>query len=358
MRNTLAYQLSQKLFINDVEYVGADAILAFAQLLKSEAETEKQCIGQFLSEWFNEETTIELQTSGSTGKPKQITVKKDAMVASAQRTLQFLNLKPDNTALLCLSANYIAGKMMLVRSMIGQLKLYTTNINSNPLQQFHQKVDFAAMVPLQVSAILKENKKALINIQNLIIGGGYIDHQVAEDLSSININSWETYGMTETVSHIAMRNIRRKEKAFHVLPGISVTSDERNCLVVEPSDINEDRLVTNDIVEFNSSKEFLLLGRYDNVINTGGVKVMAEEIERKIGSSLPVPFAISWKKDIVLGQKVVLVCESKETVSLNILSSTLLSRYEFPKEIVCVDEIPITETGKIQRNILQQLIDK
>lgn len=358
MKKSFPYKLYQKLFIDEVEYIGTDALLAFAKQLVSEVESEKQYIGQFLIDWFSEETTIELQTSGSTGIPKKIVVKKEAMVASARRTIQFLKLQPNDSAMLCLSAKFIAGKMMLVRAIVGQLKLYTTSVNSNPIKSFHRKVDFAAMVPMQVSTIVKENKDLLNNIHHLIIGGGRVDNQLAEELYGVNANTWETYGMTETVSHIAMRNIRNEETTFNVLPGISVTSDERNCLVVEPSDINEHRLHTNDIVEFKSDNEFLLLGRYDNIINTGGVKVMAEEIERKIDSFLPVPIAISWKKDIVLGQKVVLVCESKETISLDMLSTALLSRYEFPKEVVFIDEIPKTETGKIQRKKLQQLINR
>jgi O-succinylbenzoic acid--CoA ligase len=358
MINADSYRRYQSLILNDIEYSGKDASLVLATQLLCDEEEEMRHIGQFVADWLNDETTIELQTSGSTGTPKKIQVKKAAMVASVKRTIDFFQLQPGNSALLCLSAKYIAGKMMLVRAMVGQLKLYTASVNSNPLQSLHYKIDFAAMVPLQVSRLINENKEILNNIRHLIIGGGSVNSALSQALHNLKTNSWETYGMTETVSHIALRNIKSEKAVFKLLPGLSVSVDERNCLVINSSDINESRLVTNDIVEFSSDDEFVLLGRFDNVINTGGVKVVAEELERKLLSSLSIPFVISWKKDDFLGQKIVLVCESSKPIMINELDFSSLTRYEIPKEVICIDEIPKTETGKVQRKKLQQLIDK
>ncbi|MCU4156941.1 AMP-binding protein [Carboxylicivirga sp. A043] len=356
MTNAYSYRLFQTIIYNDEGYRGKEAILTLAQQLVNDDEEEKHYIGQFLSDWLNDNDFIELQTSGSTGTPKIIKVKKVAMVASAKRTIEFLKLQPFDSALLCLSAKYIAGKMMLVRAMVGQLNLVTSTVSSNPMESISRDIDFAAMVPMQVATILEENKNAFKSIRHLIIGGGRVNAQISKALRTLKVNAWETYGMTETVSHIALRNIKDERTGFRVLPGISVLSDKRGCLLVEASDINEQPLVTNDIVKFNSSNEFTIKGRYDNIINTGGVKVIAEDIETKLAPSITVPFAISWKKDDLLGQKVVLVCQSKEPVILE--SIGFLTKFEWPREVICIDKIPMTETGKIQRKKLQQLIDK
>ncbi|WP_430815239.1 AMP-binding protein [Carboxylicivirga sp. RSCT41] len=358
MKNVKSYLSCHTLIFNGIKHEGKESLLSLAQLLLNEKDEEKNHIGRFLIDWLKEDETIELQTSGSTGTPKIIRVHKNAMIASAQRTLKFLELKPDSSALLCLSARYIAGKMMLVRALVGHLRLFTSPVSGIPLKSLHRRFDFVAMVPMQVIKILNENKEALNNIHHLIIGGGSVNTQVSAQLKELTTRSWETYGMTETVSHIALRSIKDAYASFIVLPGLSVTTDDRDCLVVEPSDVNEERLVTNDIVELKSDKEFVLKGRFDNIINTGGVKVMAEEIERKLCAILSIPFAVSWKTDDILGQKVVLVCESLKPLSLSDVDWTLLAKYELPKEIICIDEIPKTETGKIQREKLQQLIDK
>ncbi|MCG8582778.1 MAG: AMP-binding protein [Bacteroidales bacterium] len=358
MKKINTYQSYQTLVLNGFKHEGKGALTQLAKNLLNIDDEEKKHIGGFILDWVSDKDTVTLQTSGSTGVPKQITVKKDSMVASAQRTLKFLELKPESSSLLCLSAKYIAGKMMLVRAMVGHLKLFTTPVNSNPLKSYQRKFDFAAMVPMQVDKILREDSESLDAVRHLIIGGGSVSSQVSEKLREFATNSWETYGMTETVSHIALRNIKDNDAGFQLLPGLSIDIDERNCLVVEPSDINENRLITNDIVEIISDNEFILKGRFDNIINTGGVKVVAEEIERKLCPFVRKPYAISWRRDDVLGQRVVLVCESKEPVTIDDVDQTILAKYEFPKEVICVKTIPRTETGKIQRRKLQQLIDK
>ncbi|MBK3518503.1 AMP-binding protein [Carboxylicivirga marina] len=351
------YKLYTSIKIDGIVYDGNEAIQSYCDELISTGDEEKRAIANFLKQWFSEVEYITLKTSGSTGKPKDITVKKEAMVASARRTVSFLKLKEGSSALLCLSANYIAGKMMIVRALVGKLNLLISNVSSNPLSEIAGHIDFAAMVPLQVTTCLHDNPDVLNKIKTLIIGGGRVNPQLSDQLSVLECKTWETYGMTETVSHIAMRQINSRQKCFQLLPGINVVSDERSCLVVEPSEVNESQVVTNDVVEMCSPSSFLIKGRFDNIINTGGIKVIAEEIEAKL-SKLDMPFAISYREDLALGQRIVLVLQSSSSISIDEIDCSYLSKFERPKEVVCIKELPKTANGKIQRKKLRELITK
>lgn len=315
-------------------------LLAEALYLKENGQLFEKKIGKFLLEWLNNESFVFVQTSGSTGKPKQILLDKSAMIASAKATGTFFNLQPTTSALLCLSADYIAGKMMLVRAMTLGLHLDVVEPNSAPLES--KKYNFVAMVPMQVANSLDK----LHLVSTLLIGGTKVSFQLAESILKTNCRAYESYGMTETISHIAIKSIGEKE--FTVLPNVLISKDNRNCLVIEASELTTDKIITNDIVEILNPTQFILKGRIDNVINSGGVKIFPEEIEDKLAKYITVRFFIASKPDEKLGEKVILVIEGK-SFELDTIIFSRLSKYQIPKEIIFVDEFVETETNKINR---------
>ncbi len=315
-------------------------LLSEALYLKENGQLFEKAIGKFLFEWLNNESFVFVHTSGSTGKPKQIVLDKNAMMASAKATGLFFNLQPKKTALLCLSADYIAGKMMLVRAMTLGLHLVTVEPNSNPLS--NKKFDFVAMVPLQVANSLEQ----LHLVDTLLIGGTKVSYQLADQILKTNCNAFESYGMTETISHIAIKQIGAKE--FTVLPNVTISLDDRNCLVIEALEISSDKIITNDIVEILNPTQFILKGRIDNVINSGGVKIFPEEVEEKLSRYISTPFFIASESDEKFGEKVILVLEGKPFEIENAIFSDL-SKYQIPKEILFIDKFVQTETNKINR---------
>lgn len=315
-------------------------LLAEAIYLKEHGQLFEKAIGKFLLEWLNKESFVFVHTSGSTGKPKQIVLEKSAMIASAKATGTFFNLQPTTSTLLCLSADYIAGKMMLVRAMTLGLHLDTTEPNINPLS--NKKYDFVAMVPMQVANSLEK----LHLVETLLIGGTKVSYQLAENILKTKCQAFESYGMTETISHIAIKQIGEKE--FTVLPNVSISLDERNCLVIEAFELSKDKIITNDIVEILNETQFVLKGRIDNVINSGGVKIFPEEVEEKLSKYISTLFFIASLPDEKFGEKVILVIEGTSfDVDSSIFSD--LSKYQIPKEIVFIDEFVVTETNKINR---------
>jgi len=256
---------------------------------------------------------------------KTNSIAKTAMIASAKATGTFFNLQPKNTALLCLSADYIAGKMMIVRAITLGLYLDTVEPNSYPLE--NKKFDFVAMVPIQVANSLDK----IDFVSTLLIGGTKVSYQLAESILKYNCNAFESYGMTETISHVAIKPIGAKE--FTVLPNVKIAVDNRNCLVIEALELSSDKIITNDIVEILNETQFILKGRIDNVINSGGVKIFPEEVEEKLAKFLPTRFFIASTSDLKFGEKVILVVESKPFDVDNVIFSEL-SKYQIPKEIV------------------------
>ena len=315
-------------------------LLAEALYLKENGQLFEKEIGNFLLDWLNSESFIFAQTSGSTGKPKQILIQKSAMLASAKATGLFFNLQPKNTALLCLSTNYIAGKMMLVRAICLGLHIDTIDPTSAPLSS--KKYNFIAMVPMQV-----EKSIAKLNlVDKLLIGGTKVSYTLLESILKTNCNAFESYGMTETISHIAIKKIR--VKAFNVLPNVAISVDKRSCLVIEALELSQEKIITNDIVEIINPNQFILKGRIDNVINSGGIKIFPEEVEEKLAKYFSVPFFIGSKPDEILGEKVILVFEEKPfSIENNVFSE--LSKYQIPKEILFLETFERTETNKINR---------
>ena len=328
--------------INGV-HLDKEALFQLAYSSIKEGEAYEKELGEFLLDWLDDKETIQLTTSGTTGAPKIITIKKEAMVYSAIATGNFFDLHPQDKALLCLSARYIAGKMMIVRAMMLGLELDIIAPSSHLDDVVPNKsYDFVAIVPLQAENSLDK----LNQFKKIIIGGAKVSDDLALKLNSVNAKIYETYGMTETITHIAAKRIG--ETYFNTLEHVTITIDDRKCLVIDAPSITNEKIVTNDIVEIHNEKQFKWLGRYDNVINSGGIKLFPEQIETKLVSKIPNRFFITGLPDAVLGTKVVLVIEGKEQkIAPSIFD--ILDKFEKPKDILFLTEFVETETKKINR---------
>ena len=315
-------------------------------------------IEEFLEEWNNPSPYVHVKTSGSTGAPKPMLVEKRRMLASARITCDFLGLRPGDTALLCMSLDYIAGKMMVVRSLERGLKLTTVPPSGHPLSTsnlppstFHIP-HFTAMVPLQVYNTLQvpEERERLKQIRHLIIGGGAIDDSLAAELKDFPNNIWSTYGMTETLSHIALRRLNGPEASewYTPFPSVHLSLSDEGCLIIDAPEVCPEPLVTNDIAELKQGR-FRILGRKDNVICSGGLKIQAEELERQLRPHMSAPFVITKRPDEKFGEVVVLVTEGSPS-DARIICERILPKYHQPKAYLHLDQIPLTETGKIARH--------
>lgn len=323
-------------------YFSTEELVALAiSYEKSKFEYEQEW-GQFLTKWLDKNDSLEVQTSGTTGKPKVMKVLKQAMINSAKATGDFLQLKASDLALCCLPVKYIAGKMMLVRAMVLGLELDLVAPKSNPLENNFKEYDFVAMVPLQVEHSLKQ----LNQIKKLIIGGVKLNQALENQLITTSCQIFESYSMTETVTHIALKKIG--EKLFTVLPNVAITTDDRDCLVINAPLLNPDKIITNDIVDIVSENQFIWKGRIDNVINSGGIKLFPEQIEEKLANKLSQRFFVTAINDEKLGDKVVLVIEGNE-FALPETTFEPLDKYEKPRAIYFLPTFLETETGKIKR---------
>ncbi len=328
----------------------------------------------FLAEWHNDSPTVLVHTSGSTGEPKPLLVEKRRMEASARITCSFLGLREGDTALLCMPLDYIAGKMMVVRSLTCGLRLISVEPSGNPLGTVVDSIDFAAMVPLQVynSLQVPEERERLLAIRHLIIGGGAIDDRLAQALAAFPNNVWSTYGMTETLSHIALRRLNGPDRSDWYTPfdSVNVSLNADGCLVIDAPAVHDGPLVTNDIAELEPqtlhysppflegqrlSPRFRILGRKDNVICSGGIKIQMEEVERLLRTHMRVPFMITKAPDEKLGEQVVLLTESSDIATLQAVCRSVLPKYFVPRRIVTVDRLPLTDTGKPARAEAQRI---
>jgi O-succinylbenzoic acid--CoA ligase len=308
-----------------------------------EGEPYEKAIGDFLLYWFDSKEYIEMTTSGTTGTPKVIRVRKQAMVNSALATGTFFDLGPETKALHCLPTQFVAGKMMLVRAFVLGWELDLTEPVSEPLKRNDTIYDFCAMVPMQA----KHSLDKLHQVKKVILGGAKVDKALAGQLRLLPTKVYETYGMTETITHIAAK--KAGEEAFTVLPGITVKEDERHCLVINAPAVNDAPVITNDVVKVLNDKEFIWLGRFDNVINSGGVKLFPEQIEEKLSGKIERRFFVKGIPDDELGEKLVLVIEGEAyDIAKNVFSK--LGKFEKPKEILFVEKFTETASGKIVRD--------
>lgn len=318
----------------------------------AETDFERSVIA-FIENWFAPEPTIEVKTSGSTGAPKIIEVEKIKMMHSARRTLDFLNLKQGDTALLCLPVEYISGMMMIVRSIVGGLRLNVLNSSASPLKDLAREADFAAMTPLQV----KNSLDNLSKIRKLIIGGAGVDASLQAELQKYHTESYETYGMSESLSHIALRQIAPKlQPDFTAFEGINIEQSDRGTLIFSDPEINPERFETNDLVEISGTNRFKFLGRADLVINSGGLKISPEPLEGLCKQYLENDVLFLGLPDEKLGQQLILAVEGSENSDTELKVENLLAAIEAeytrnhkPKKVIYVAEFPRTPNGKVDR---------
>jgi O-succinylbenzoic acid--CoA ligase len=304
-------------------------------------------VSDFLTEWNNDKPFIWANTSGSTGIPKKVKLWKSKMVASARMTGSFFGLKKGQNALLVLSPNYIAGKMMIVRALIHEMDLVLGRISSVPFNELDLKIHFTAMIPTQVKELMA-NDVSFDNIQHLIIGGAPIGNDLKKEISTLSTRCFATFGMTETLSHIALAEINENDLVFETLPGISIGLNSKKCLTISAPSLLDSDIETNDVVELIGHNKFIWKGRSDFVINSGGVKLHPELIEKRLASFIEQPFFISSESDAKFGDVVVLFIESDEPLELDLVFEAL-NKFEAPKKVYYKKSFVYTETGKINR---------
>jgi len=324
-------------------------------------------VKKFLQEWFSEGNNLCVQTSGSTGKPKKITIEKSRMLYSAKKTCDFLRLKEHSKALLCLPVEYISGKMMIVRAIHKKMKLYVVEPSVSPLigiKTLNSRINFCAMTPLQVENSLSQ----LHEIEKIIIGGALVSENLKEQII-LNLDNklakgnktlvYETYGMSETLSHIALKQIfPSKENYFTCLDNVKISTDYRNCLKISVPEINPNILQTNDIVNLLNPRQFIFLGRADNIINSGGAKIFPEQLENFVKKYIANDVVFLGIEDKILGQKLILVVEGEnsEDIKKIILNLKFDKSFHKPKDIVFIPKIPRTPNGKVSRIELLKII--
>ena len=301
-------------------------------------------------DWLDSSETVAVKTSGSTGAPKHIHLKKQQMFHSARATGHFFGLEAGATALHCLPSQFIAGKMMWVRAMVLGLEIDYVAPSTKP--EIVKPYDFAAMIPLQL-----ENSLPKIDLINtVIIGGAPMSMTLKRNIQKHKTHIFETYGMTETITHIAAKKVNPSangiENVFKTLPHVSISKDSRSCLVIDAPTITDTQITTNDIVELLSETEFVWKGRYDNVINSGGLKLVPEEIEQKLSACIPSSFFVAGLPDETLGERLVLFIEGEVDILLlkeKFDKIATLDKFQKPKEIICLPSFIRTSNGKIQR---------
>lgn len=315
----------------------------------------------FCQEWLNGQDTFELMTSGSTGTPKKILVNRLQMEISAKATGSFFGIERRSKIFCCLHTGMIAGKMMLVRGLCWNAEILLVKPQENPLSELKmtETIDFAAMVPMQVKACLEQDLPKLQKIKTLIIGGAPSAPALIEQILEAGLNAYQTYGMTETVSHIALAKIKQAPLVYTVLPGVEIGTDHEQRLWIKAPMAREEILQTNDLVEILNNSQFRWLGRADFTINSGGIKIQPEILESKIQPTLEKPlggkpFFISGIPDEKLGEKLVLVLESENLgmeFSQKLLQElkNILPKYHIPKAVFYVTPFVRTASGKINR---------
>lgn len=305
-------------------------------------------VESFIEDWNSPSDSFSVKTSGSTGVPKVIQINKKCARASALTTCEYLDLKSNQNALLCLSPNTIAGKMMIIRSLVRNLNLIVVEPTSTPLDSLDEQLDFIAMVPMQMRQTINKNLEKLKRGQKIIIGGGPISTDLDREIRELPVLAYHTFGMSETISHVAMRNISAGDQFFEAVPNVSFESKDGE-LIIQAPHLGIGALKTNDAVELIDPQHFRWLGRTDFVINSGGVKLHPEEIEQQLSNLISQPFFISGVKDELLGEKVILCIESSP---LNLEKSSfdeVLNKYQVPKSIYYFDSFIYTDSKKVNR---------
>ncbi|MFN4084076.1 MAG: AMP-binding protein [Bacteroidia bacterium] len=319
----------------------------------------------FLKQWFGKTQKFVFKTSGSTGIPKKITFNKSQLVHSAKQTINFFKLNEADTFLVCLDVNMVAGKMMIARAALINSNILLVEPKSNPLKKLKHEVSFAAFVPLQMQAILmdEESISKLKNIKKIIIGGTALNNTLESEILKHKLNAWHTYGMTETLTHVALKKIG-SNKNYKPLTGVKIKLNSHGCLCIKYPPVQAKWITTNDLAKIYRNNTFKIIGRADFVINSGGYKIHPEMLETVISKTFNkqlqnVPFFVGSIKDKTLGNKCVLFIESNSPIHLDIsLLKNHLNKYQIPKQIICLPRFTFTSSGKINRIKTIQLFEK
>lgn len=343
----------QRLILDGREYSSADISTLVTDGMEN-LPPHLQDLFNFLNEWFKDSPVISVHTSGSTGTPKKMLVRKDRMINSARLTCEALDLNAGDTALLCMNLRYIGAQMVVVRSLVAGLNLMVRPASGHPLSSINRPLKFAAMVPLQVYNTIHspEEKKRLEQTEILIIGGAAMNESLEADIKTLPITVYSTYGMTETLSHIALRRMNGvyASDRYYPLSSVTLSLSSENTLVINAPLVCEDILQTNDIAHIYPDGGFIILGRKDNIINSGGVKIQAEEIEKTLRPFITMPFVITSVPDSRLGEALTLLIAGKvDTKELESRMQAILQPYYRPRHIFITKFIPQTENGKIDR---------
>lgn len=341
--------------LNGLSFDSLQNLNDFLDSIRNEGDQQERDLAEFMADWLSSKPEIESYTSGTTGTPKKCLLDKQKMRLSAQTTAAFFGLEPGINALLCLPLSFIAGKMMVVRALVSGWDLHVVAPTKDALTQYDTAYDFVALVPHQ----LAYSYRALDKVKILIVGGGVLPNHLEEKLQQSSVEAYATYGMTETLTHVAARRINGAQRSdiYQAMPEVQFSADKRGCLVIHAPNLLSEPLVTNDLVEIIDIHSFEYLGRIDDVINSGGVKHAPEIIERKLGQYLMGHFVISSLLHESLGEQIVLVKDangpSKEAIDKAIMN---LPSTERPKLILNLEALPSTDTGKIKRKQLRDLI--
>ncbi|MDK2909319.1 MAG: o-succinylbenzoate---CoA ligase [Bacteroidales bacterium] len=325
------------------------------RLITAEHDWEKN-LANFLLQWYDSaQPAIAAQTSGSTGTPRTLYFSREAMFESARRTCNFFGLHKGMTALLCLNTSFIAGKMMVVRALAGGLNLIVAPPVQNPLQEIISPPDFVAMVPTQIIAVLENpnTNQVLQNSKTILIGGAPLPAAVETLLASLHSDAWITYGMTETLTHVAVRRAGEDPPAFRPLPGVTLTTAMDGTLCIYAPFL-ESEIKTNDLAEILPDGRFILKGRADFVINSGGIKIFPEALEQRLSPFFRRPFFVTSQSHPVLGEVPVIIAEAsliteKDIKELSNFIATNIPRHERPFALIPVRQIIMSEGGKILR---------
>lgn len=316
-------------------------------------------------DWVSQKEHFEFQTSGSTGAPRKVVFHRSQIKESARLTKDTFRLVEGYEGLLCLDPDFVAGKMMIIRALEIGMNLHCIPPIANPVETLDAAIDFAALVPFQLESILNSTSSDKINqIKTAILGGSPVSENLTRRIQSTTTRFYETYGMTETLTHVAVRKLNPPQNEFHVLPGIRINTDENQCLSITAAHLSTEVIQTNDLVEITSESTFRITGRLDNIINTGGVKISPESLEIRIApileNALPGHhYFVAGLTDQSFGERVVLYVESKDLppdVKNQILGEckSKLLKWEVPKEIIAVPEFSRTNSGKINRQATLQ----
>lgn len=311
----------------------------------------------FVDSWLSGLKEFVLQTSGSTGTPKTILTPRNLLEYSALNTVRYLQLNRGDKCLICLNTDFIAGKMMLVRSILAGLDMYVVAPHLSPFEIYPQDFDFTAVVPLQLEKWLKEPLyvQRLQRFKKIIIGGAALSATLKSKCIELAADIYETYGMTETLSHIALKNIKKETYFKSVYQDLLIDIDERSCLKIKGK-ITQDRwLQTNDLVQLIGDGSFEFVGRADFIINSGGLKINPLEVEEAIGLRYPDlgSLVVSAFPDDRLGEALALVLEAETTP---VLDFSFLDKYKRPKHVFNLKKFPMTNSGKIDRKQIKKII--